>query len=131
MSDHPKPTESELEILQLLWENGSMTVRQVHDKLLAAQKVSGYTTSLKIMQIMFEKGLVSRERDGRSHIYTAVAEEKDTQRRLLSRFTDKVFKGSAMSLVMQALGNKKSSPEEIAEIRKMLDEIEKGKGGKQ
>ncbi len=119
----PKPTESELEILQLLWEFGPSTVRFVNDKLNSL-KETGYTTTLKIMQIMFDKGLVDRERSGKTHIYQALAKEEDTQIELLDRFVDKVFKGSATKLMLQALGRKKSSPEELEQIRKLLDDME-------
>ncbi|MDW7691561.1 BlaI/MecI/CopY family transcriptional regulator [Flammeovirgaceae bacterium SG7u.111] len=119
----PKPTESELEILQLLWEFGPSTVRFVNDKLNSL-KETGYTTTLKLMQIMFDKGLVDRERSGKTHIYEALAKEEDTQIELLDRFVDKVFKGSATKLMLQALGRKKASPEELEQIRKLLDDME-------
>lgn len=120
----PKPTDSELEILQILWANGPSTVREVNDQLNEL-KETGYTTTLKHMQIMFDKGLVSRERNGKTHIYNAEVSEDDTQNALLDRFIDKVFKGSATSLMLQALGRKKASKEEIEEIQKILKKLDK------
>lgn len=133
-----KPTESELEILQLLWELGPSTVRQVNECLNDPKTASrnsrrstgparevGYTTTLKIMQIMYEKGLVSRQEDGRTHIYTAAVGEQDTQSALLQQFVDSTFRGSAMKLVMQALGNHDASQEEIDEIKTLLAQLEK------
>ncbi len=120
-----KPTESELQILQILWLNGSSTVRFVNDKLNENKRV-GYTTSLKTMQIMFEKKLVKRNEESRTHIYEANVKEEHVQKQLLDRFLDKTFKGSAMKLVMQALGNRNTSKKELDEIRGLLDEIEKG-----
>lgn len=122
----PKPTESELDILQILWEFGPSTVRFVNDQLNKL-KTTGYTTTLKIMQIMAEKGLVARELSGKTHIYEAVAKEEATQLQLLDRFVEKVFKGSAAKLMLQALGNKKSSPEEIKQIKKLLEDLENNK----
>jgi len=132
-----KPTESELEVLQVLWESGPSTVRQVNDRLNDPQlaprsgrrstgtpREVGYTTTLKIMQIMYEKGLVSREEDGRTHIYTAVVNEQDTQSALLQQFVDAAYRGSAMKLVMQALGNHDASQAEIDEIKILLAQLE-------
>ncbi len=118
----PKPTESELEILQIIWQKGTATVREVHEKLCET-KDSGYTTTLKIMQIMTEKGLVARNEENRTHVYRAVVSEEDIQQSLLDKFIDTAFRGSAMKLVMQALGNRKTSPEELAEIQKLLDQM--------
>jgi len=120
----PKPTESELEILQILWQRGQATVREVHDDLTRT-KESGYTTTLKIMQIMTEKGLVTRNEDNRTHIYTAAVKEEDMQKTLLDKFIDTAFRGSAMKLVMQALGNHQTSPEELAEIQQLLEKMHK------
>ncbi len=122
----PKPTEAELEILQVLWKNGPSTVRTINDKL-NEKKYVGYTTTLKIMQIMAEKNLVSRDMESRSHIYKAAYKQDETQKVLLDKLLDTAFGGSASKLVMQALGNKKTSKEEIDEIRKFLDKIEKDK----
>lgn len=118
-----KPTDSELEILHYLWKEGPSTVRQVHE-YLAATKEAGYTTTLKLMQIMHEKGLLQRSEEGRSHIYTAGVSEEETQQTLLDRFVETTFRGSAARLVMQALGNHKASQEELDEIRKLLNDIE-------
>jgi BlaI family penicillinase repressor len=119
----PKPTESELEVLQVLWNSGPGTVRFVNDKLSEKKNV-GYTTTLKIMQLMVEKGLLKRDENQRSHLYSAAVKEKDTQRLLLDRFLETAFGGSAMKLVMQALGNHKTTKEEISRIREFLDNIE-------
>lgn len=119
-----KPTEGELEILQILWENGPASVRQVNDKLNEQREV-GYTTTLKIMQIMADKGLVNRNTESRTHIYASAISEEDTQKRLLQKFVDATFRGSAMKMVMQALGNHKASDEELKEIKALIDRIEK------
>ena len=123
----PKPTESELEILQLLWEHGPSTVRFINDKLNAEREV-GYTTTLKLMQIMADKGLVLRNTEQRTHIYAANVGETDTQRRLLKKFVDTTFRGSAMKLVMQALGNHRASSAELDEIKAMIERIERKSG---
>ncbi|MCU0348599.1 MAG: BlaI/MecI/CopY family transcriptional regulator [Saprospiraceae bacterium] len=119
-----KPTEAELEILQVLWENGPSSVRFVNEQL-GERKEVGYTTTLKLMQIMFEKGLVVRNTDARSHIYEAAIERDETQRNLLGTFVDNVFSGSAMNLVMQALGNHKASKDELDQIKALIEKIEK------
>jgi len=120
-----KPTEAELRILQILWQYGASTVRFVNDQLNQKKK-TGYTTSLKTMQIMHEKKLVKRNEENRTHIYEANVTEEDTQKQLLDRFLDKTFKGSAMKMVVQALGNRKTSKKELDEIRNLLDKLEKG-----
>lgn len=130
-----RPTDSELEILHILWENGPATVRTVNDLLnerrksgLVARSVArqsaGYTTTLKLMQIMFEKGLVNREEDGRTHIYAAAVREEDTQSLLLQQFVDNAFRGSAARLVMQALGSHEASAEELDEIKALIAQLE-------
>ena len=119
----PKPTESELEILQILWKHGPCTVRFVNDLLNEKKKV-GYTTTLKIMQLMLEKKILKRDEKKRSHFYRPAVKEKETQRLLLDRFLQTAFGGSAMKMVMQALGNHKTSKEEISQIRKFLDNLE-------
>jgi len=119
-----KPTESELEILQLLWEHGPVSVRFVHE-ILEQQKEVGYTTTLKLMQIMAEKGLVTRDTSNRTHIYQAAVSEESTQKNLLEKFVDSTFRGSAMKLVMQALGNNKASKEELEQIKDLIQKIEK------
>lgn len=117
-----KPTDAELEILHVLWANGPSTVRQVHDSLSQNREI-GYTTALKLMQIMHEKGLLSREEDGRSHTYTALVTEEDTQRSLVDRFVETAFRGSASKLVMQVLGQHKASREELDEIKALLNNL--------
>ncbi|MEZ4888330.1 MAG: BlaI/MecI/CopY family transcriptional regulator [Chitinophagales bacterium] len=123
-----KPTEAELEILQILWEQGACTVRQVNDLLNDKRpndkKEIGYTTTLKIMQLMNEKDLVVRDDSSRTHIYQANVSEKVAQNSLLERFLDTTFKGSAMKLVMQALGRSETTSEELQQIREFLDELE-------
>lgn len=120
-----KPTDAELEILAVLWEHGPLTVRQIHNHLEPARGV-GYTTVLKLMQIMFEKGLLDRDESARSHIYRAKSRQETMQKQLVKDLVQKVFGGSTEKLVMQALSAKKATPEELAEIRRCLDEMEGG-----
>ncbi len=120
----PKPTDAELAILQVLWQQGPSTVRQVQD-ILETERGTGYTTTLKLMQIMFEKGLLGRDDSNRSHVYTALVTQQKTQRRLVSELVEQVFAGSAQQLVLQALAAKKSTPEELREIRNLIDELER------
>lgn len=115
-----KPTESELEILQILWEKGNCTVRDVHE-ILEKNKDAGYTTTLKLMQIMLEKGLVARDASSKTHIYRALINQEKTQQHLVDKMIDNVFNGSAARMVMQALGNHTASKEEIDSIKKYLD----------
>ena len=119
-----KPTESELEILQRLWKKGNASVREVHEELLVT-KEAGYTTTLKLMQIMHEKGLVKRDDSIKTHIYQAAVSKEKTQKHLLNKMIDTLFGGSPGELVMQALGNHKASAEELDEIQKMLDNLKK------
>ena len=119
----PKPTDAEIAILRVLWRLGPSTVRAVHDEL-SQDRAMGYTTVLKLMQIMTEKGLVTREDGGRAHTYQATQSEEHAQRRMVGDLLDRVFGGSAQKLVMQALTARKASPEELAEIRRLLDELE-------
>lgn len=125
---YKKPTEAELAILQVLWSHERATVRFVNEVLnqhrSSTDKPIGYTTTLKIMQLMAEKQLLNRDESGRSHVYEANISEQETQQRLLNRFVEKTFKGSAMKLVMQALGNHQASSEELQQIRDFLDELE-------
>ena len=121
---HIKPTESELEILRVLWEKGPSTVREVHE-VLGLSKDAGYTTTLKLMQIMHEKGLLERDTSSKTHIYSSIVSQENTQRQLLDKMIDTVFNGSASQLVLQALGNHKSSKEELERIKQYLNEIEK------
>lgn len=130
-----KPTDSELEILQILWQQGASTVRTVNDLLNEqrksgqpaprnAKEAIGYTTTLKMMQIMFEKGMVSREEEGRTHLYSAAVREGDTQSILLQEFVDNTFRGNAARLVMQALGNHEASADELDEIKALIAQLE-------
>ncbi|AKD57858.1 transcriptional regulator [Spirosoma radiotolerans] len=119
-----KPTDSELEILHVLWANGPSTVRQVHEKLSQSRDI-GYTTALKLMQIMHEKGFLSREEDARSHTYAALVSEEDTQRGLVDRFVETAFRGSASKLIMQVLGHHKASRQELDEIKRLLNDLDR------
>lgn len=118
-----KPTDAELKVLHLLWERGPSTVRAVNDALNAHRDV-GYTTTLKIMQIMHEKGLLTREEDGRTHIYAPVVAQEETQATLLQQFVDTAFRGSAMQLVLQALGNHEASAAELDQIKALIAQLE-------
>jgi predicted transcriptional regulator len=122
----PKPTNSELAILRVLWGRGPSTVRQVQDGLEHGSEV-GYTTILKLLQIMIEKGLVQRDETQRSHVYAARVSESMTQRHLVSDLLDRAFGGSALGLVQQALAVKRVSPQEREQIRKLLDAESEGK----
>lgn len=124
MEKQIKPTESELEILQVLWQKGEATVREVHESLLANKEV-GYTTTLKLMQIMNEKGLVKRNDSSRTHIYKAVSNKEKTQNFLLNKFISNLFGGSSSQLVMQALGSQKVSADELNQIQSLLDDLKK------
>jgi len=116
-----KPTEGEMEILQVLWHKGLATVREVHEAL--NKKDSGYTTTLKLMQIMHEKGMVERDTNQKTHIYKAIVSKDKTEKQMVSKLIDNVFNGSAARLVMQALGNHRASADEIDEIKKYLDSL--------
>lgn len=118
-----KPTESELEILQLLWLSEPRSVREINDALNQKREV-GYTTTLKIMQIMFEKGLVNRDTTQRSHLYTAIIKEDETKNGLLNDFVSATFKGSMKDMVLSALGNSKTSQEDLAEIKKLIADLQ-------
>ena len=117
------PTEAELEILNILWALGPSTVRDVHT---ASSKDTGYTTILKQMQVMAEKGLLKRSEQYRSHVYEALAAKEQTQRQLARNLVRRAFDGSAKNLVLGALSSQKVSAEDLAEIRRMLDEFERG-----
>ncbi len=120
-----KPTESELEILQILWHKGIATVREVHEELLKT-KDAGYTTTLKLMQIMHEKGIVKRDESLRTHVYQSAVNKEKTQKHLLSKMIDSVFGGSSTQLVLQALGgDQKASEEELNQIQTLLDNLKK------
>lgn len=117
----PRPTDAELAILRILWERGPSTVRQVHD-VLARDRQAAYTTALKLLQIMTEKGLVERDERDRTHIYHARLGEEQTQRQLVRDLVDRAFGGSAMKLVLQALASRRASPDELRDIRKAIDQ---------
>ena len=119
-----RPTESELEILQVLWHNGPSSVRYVNEVLNEEREV-GYTTTLKIMQIMLDKGLVTRNTDSRTHIYDAGVSESDVQNQLLNKFVQTTFRGSASRLVLQLLGNHDASAKELDEIKSLIEQLEK------
>ena len=121
MSETKLPTDAELGILRVLWERGPSTVREVHEAL---QDGTGYTTILKLMQIMTEKGLVVRDESQRAHVYSAQATQQRTQRQLVTDLVDRAFGGSPAQLAMQALSSKKTSPQELAELRRLLDSLE-------
>ncbi len=116
----PRPTDAELAILRILWERGPSTVRQVHD-VLSRERPTAYTTALKLLQIMTEKGLVRRDDSDRTHIYHPRLTEEQTQRQLVRDLLDRAFGGSASKLVMQALAARRATPEELMEIRQLID----------
>ena len=124
-----KPTESEMEILQVLWEEGPSTVREVH-QILSATKEAGYTTTLKLMQIMNEKGLLDRNDQAKTHVYAAAVKKESIQKQVVSKMINGLFKGSPAKLVMHALGNHRASKEEILEIKKYLKEMENQEAAK-
>jgi predicted transcriptional regulator len=126
-SSVPRPTDAELAILRILWERGPSTVRQVHD-VLARDRQAAYTTALKLLQIMTEKGLVERDERDRTHIYRTRLGEEQTQRQLVRDLADRAFGGSAMKLVMQALATRRASPDELRDIRKAIDQARAGAG---
>ncbi len=119
-SSAPKPTDAELAILRVLWDRGPSTVRQVHD-VLGRERLAGYTTSLKLLQIMTEKGLVDRDDRDRTHVYRARLTEEQTQRQLIRDLVDRAFGGSPTKLVMQALAARRASADELREIRRAID----------
>jgi predicted transcriptional regulator len=121
----PRPTDAELALLRILWRNGPSTVRQVQDAMDRSSR-TGYTTVLKLLQIMTQKGLVDRDETQRTHVYRPRSSERDTQRQLVGDLVDRAFGGSAPQLVMQALAAKPASAEDLAEIRRLIDELEGG-----
>ena len=125
MAKPPKPTEAELAILHVLWNRGQSTVREVHEALSQTRK-TGYTTVLKFMQIMVEKGSLSRDETPYAHVYKARVPREQTQRTMVADLLDRVFEGSMSGLVVQALAAKQATPEELAEIRKILKKYERG-----
>ena len=116
-----RPTNAELAILRVLWGRGASTVREVHEAVARDEKV-GYTTTLKLLQIMVEKGLAGRTEEGRLHRYWAVVTESDTQRRMVADLVERAFGGSTAGLVMQALSSKRATPEELERIRHLIDD---------
>jgi BlaI family transcriptional regulator, penicillinase repressor len=118
-----KPTNAELEILQVLWQHGPSTVRLVNDTLNEQKRAVNYTSTLKLMQIMVEKGMLDRDESNMKHIYIARLDEKETKSFLLDRFVDTMYKGSASSLMMQLLENKKASKEDLEKIKELLDKL--------
>uniref|UniRef100_Q02AL9 Transcriptional repressor, CopY family n=1 Tax=Solibacter usitatus (strain Ellin6076) TaxID=234267 RepID=Q02AL9_SOLUE len=125
MEELPKPTEAELEILTVLWSRGAATVREVHE-VIAARKPTQYTTVLKLLQIMADKGLVVRNEEQRAHVYEPAKPREWTQRQLAGDLLQRGFDGSARTLMMGALSAHKASKKELAELRKLLEEYEKG-----
>lgn len=119
---HFKPTESELEILQVLWNEKSATVRQVHEEL-SKTKDSGYTTTLKLMQIMHEKGLVTRNDSSKTHIYHPAVSRENTQKQFVNKMIDTLFAGSSANLVLQALGGHQASKDELEKIQSLIDQL--------
>ncbi|HEX3024777.1 MAG TPA: BlaI/MecI/CopY family transcriptional regulator [Chitinophagaceae bacterium] len=119
-----KPTDSEIEILRVLWDKQKATVREVHD-VLSAHKDAGYTTTLKLLQIMFEKGLVKRDDSSKTHIYQANVSKEITQKQFMGKMIHSLFSGSSTQLVMQALGNHQHSKEELEEIQQLLNNLKK------
>ncbi len=123
-TNYPEPTESEVEILQILWQKGSATVREVHD-VLETKKDVGYTTTLKLMQIMVEKGIVDRDTSKRIHIYKPLIPQSSVENNLINKLRQKIFRGSASRLVIGALSSEPVSEEELEEIREFLDSYTK------
>ena len=120
-----KATVKELEILQIVWKTGATSVKDVHEAL-GGDEVNGYTTILKLMQIMHEKGILTRQKSGKLHLYQAVATLEKTRQQILDKMIQTVFEGSATQLVMSALGNRKSTKEDLREIREYLEKLEGG-----
>lgn len=121
----PEPTKAELEILQVLWQYGPSTVRFVNDTLNEQKRAVQYTSTLKQMQIMVEKGLLGRDESSMKHIYSPIEEEQKTKAALLERFVDSMYNGSASSLLIQLLGNKKASKREIDAIKEFINRLDK------
>lgn len=125
-ADKPiEPTKAELEILQVLWQHGPSTVRFVNDKLNEQKREVNYTSTLKLMQIMAEKGILTRDESSMKHVYSPAEEEQKTKTFLLNRFVDAMYNGSASNLMIQLLGNKKPTKKELMEIRKLIDKLDK------
>ncbi len=120
-----QPTDVELQILRILWEQGPSTARQIHNALVK-ERETNYSTTVKMLSVMFDKGLVKRDADVRPQVFQPVASQQRTQRQMLKNLIEKAYDGSAGSLVLHALASKKASPEELAEIRRLLGELEAG-----
>ena len=118
-----KPTDGELEILNILWKKGPSTVREIHEEV-EKTKEAGYTTTLKLMQIMLDKKMLTRDASSKTHIYTAAISQEQTQGQIVQRMIDTVFDGSAMQLVMQALGNTRTTKDELEQIKQYLEQME-------
>jgi BlaI family penicillinase repressor len=125
-----RPTEAELEILRVLWERGPSTVRQVHESL-ATQRETGYTTTLKLMQIMADKGLVTRDESSRTHIYASRVSQETTQRQLVNDLVERAFGGSATELVLRALSSHRATDDELREIRRLIEEAQEARGARE
>ncbi len=123
MNNLIKPTDSELEILNILWEKGHATVKEVNEEINKT-KESGYTTTLKLLQIMHEKGLVSRYPTGKQHVYQAKIEEEKAQKDILNGFMQNLYRGNAMKMVMQILGNHNTTKDELEQLRQIIDDLE-------
>ncbi len=121
----PKPTDGELAILQILWTEGPATVKLVHEKL-QLQRDIGYTTALKLMQIMTDKGLLTREKSGKTHVYHPAVSKEITQKQLLNKLMDAAFQGSASKLILHALGNTKTTSDELTQIKLLIKKLEGG-----
>lgn len=121
-----RPTDEELKVLKVLWEKKEATVREINEAINELQeKHTGYTTTLKIMQLMHGKGLLQRRKDGKSHIYHSLVDEQGTQSQMINNLMDQVFQGSASKLVLRALGSRRASQEDLDEIRKFLEQLDK------
>ena len=129
MKTLPRPTDAELGLLRVLWQRGPSTVRQIHD-VVSQARPTGYTTVLKLLQIMTEKGLVRRDETDRTHVYEVCSSEEQTQRQLVRDLLERAFGGSSTRLVMQALAAKRATPEELAEIRRLLEDHEEDRHGR-
>ena len=125
--EEPVPAKSEMDVLQILWQHGPSTVRFVHDILTEKKGNIQYTSTLKLMQTMTEKGLLERDETNMKHIYSAIPEEKKTKGNALSKFLDNMYEGSVKSLIMALLGNEKTSPKELKAIEEMLQKLDKEK----
>ena len=123
MPEFVKPTDAELEILHILWNYGASSVRFVNEKLSETKEIV-YTSTLKTMQVMLEKGLLTRDDSARQHIYAPALPQEETQKNLLDKFVENAFKGSAMLMVMQALGTHEASGDELAEIKALIEKLE-------